>query len=351
VRMSVMTLGGVLLVSLAGTAHAQYTQNFDGLNEGSLVGQDGFFQPVAGSNDFQVATFNNPLLFNVTPNPTGGTKTAVGSQINSANGLARSQNFVNWDAGPVWTICVDVWADYQGDPALHGNNVGSLSMQPFGATPYTNQGLIMLFYYVTPGNVDSKIAIGWNMHLDSGADVTPGAFFSPDNINQTYPQGAFSELSPRSWHRVSYVVNYTTNTLDKVAVTDLQTGASTTFVTAGTTGPVGGNGNWNMAGGAANAARLPMPTQFRFFGGGTAGGGNVIAFDNLSISLGDALCTGAGCPSADFNGDGFVDFFDYGDYVACFEGECLPGTNADFNGDGFVDFFDYGDFVFAFEGC
>jgi hypothetical protein len=59
-----------------------------------------------------------------------------------------------------------------------------------------------------------------------------------------------------------------------------------------------------------------------------------------------------GCP-ADFNGDQFIDFFDYADYVACFEGAgCPDGTTADFNGDAFVDFFDYADFVTAFEtGC
>ena len=58
------------------------------------------------------------------------------------------------------------------------------------------------------------------------------------------------------------------------------------------------------------------------------------------------------CP-ADFNGDGFVDGFDYDDFVACFEGEgCPPGKSADFNGDGFADGFDYDDFVTAFEaGC
>jgi hypothetical protein len=58
------------------------------------------------------------------------------------------------------------------------------------------------------------------------------------------------------------------------------------------------------------------------------------------------------CP-ADFNGDGFLDFFDYDDYVNCFEtGVCPPGKTADFNGDGFVDFFDYDDYVGAFEtGC
>jgi hypothetical protein len=59
-----------------------------------------------------------------------------------------------------------------------------------------------------------------------------------------------------------------------------------------------------------------------------------------------------GCP-ADFNKDGTLDFFDYDDFQACFEGvSCPPGTNADFNQDGSVDFFDYDDFIAAFEaGC
>jgi hypothetical protein len=58
------------------------------------------------------------------------------------------------------------------------------------------------------------------------------------------------------------------------------------------------------------------------------------------------------CP-ADFNADQFLDFFDYDDYVNCFEsGNCPPGKTADFNNDGFADFFDYDDFVAAFEqGC
>jgi hypothetical protein len=71
------------------------------------------------------------------------------------------------------------------------------------------------------------------------------------------------------------------------------------------------------------------------------------AFDSVRVTeFGCVTC------APDFNGDGFLDFFDYGDYVACFEGNCPPGKNADFNGDGFADFFDYADFVTAFEaGC
>jgi PKD repeat protein len=66
-----------------------------------------------------------------------------------------------------------------------------------------------------------------------------------------------------------------------------------------------------------------------------------------------AVVTVTNCCPTDFNGDGFLDFFDYNDYVTCFEGDTCPsGKTADFNSDGFVDFFDYDAFVAAFEvGC
>ena len=51
--------------------------------------------------------------------------------------------------------------------------------------------------------------------------------------------------------------------------------------------------------------------------------------------------------AADFNGDGFVDFFDYDAFVGAFES---GGPGADFNLDCFIDFFDYDAFVAAFEG-
>jgi hypothetical protein len=56
---------------------------------------------------------------------------------------------------------------------------------------------------------------------------------------------------------------------------------------------------------------------------------------------------------ADFNCDGFLDFFDYDEYVQCYEtGVSSSGRTADYNDDGFLDFFDYDEFVAAFEmGC
>lgn len=64
------------------------------------------------------------------------------------------------------------------------------------------------------------------------------------------------------------------------------------------------------------------------------------------------LSDSAACP-ADFTCDAFLDFFDYADFVTCFEtATCPSGRTADFNRDDFVDFFDYADFVAAFEaGC
>ena len=69
------------------------------------------------------------------------------------------------------------------------------------------------------------------------------------------------------------------------------------------------------------------------------------AFDNLRISINTC--------AADFNADGFVDFFDFLDFVDCFEGgSCPPNASPDIDHDGFVDFFDYIAFVDAFEtGC
>jgi probable HAF family extracellular repeat protein len=56
---------------------------------------------------------------------------------------------------------------------------------------------------------------------------------------------------------------------------------------------------------------------------------------------------------ADYNGDGFVDFFDFAEFSGCFDGSGCPiGKNADFNRDGFADFFDVDEFALAFEaGC
>jgi hypothetical protein len=101
-------------------------------------------------------------------------------------------------------------------------------------------------------------------------------------------------------------------------------------------------------------ASLPSAQQARYDGPAARLRGYAWGENVGWINLDDARhFVGTSCP-VDFNCDGFLDFFDYGDYVATFEGGTPPAcqTSADFNGDGFVDFFDYADFVAAFEdGC
>ncbi len=72
-----------------------------------------------------------------------------------------------------------------------------------------------------------------------------------------------------------------------------------------------------------------------------------VGWDNLRVERVGSACR------ADFDGDGFVDFFDFNAFAECFdEIACPPGRNADFTNDGFVDFFDFDAFVSAFEeGC
>jgi hypothetical protein len=128
-----------------------------------------------------------------------------------------------------------------------------------------------------------------------------------------------------------------------------------TFGGASTTAIVGNGLAYNGRDGSLPAGRYYLAVTG--FGNTAFGptGWSVYTEHVKSGTVAVRLFTNTGAPTcpADFNGDGFLDFFDYDDYVFCFEsGTCPPGRTADFNGDDFVDFFDYDDFVLNFEtGC
>ncbi|MEK6701399.1 MAG: hypothetical protein AABZ53_03985 [Planctomycetota bacterium] len=85
-----------------------------------------------------------------------------------------------------------------------------------------------------------------------------------------------------------------------------------------------------------------------WFGGYNPNANPVVPYCSIYIGLRGSIPV-TFCP-ADFNQDGSVDFFDYDEFVACFEGTtCPPGATADFDLDGAIDFFDYDNFVAAFE--
>ena len=82
---------------------------------------------------------------------------------------------------------------------------------------------------------------------------------------------------------------------------------------------------------------------------GLGGATSIAGFDRVT----HATLTTLPICRADFNDDGFMDIYDFTDFVTCFEGgDCPPGKSADYNGDGFADIYDFTDFVTDFEaGC
>ncbi len=125
------------------------------------------------------------------------------------------------------------------------------------------------------------------------------------------------------------------------------------WVNLETVGPTGPEvrGGWNLKSFRVPAAQATSQFRIRFVAS-DVGTGSVVEAAVDAVNLSALDCTPPSCP-ADFNGDGFLDFFDYDSFVNCFEtGVCPPGKTADFNSDGFADFFDYDAYVLAYEvGC
>jgi len=86
------------------------------------------------------------------------------------------------------------------------------------------------------------------------------------------------------------------------------------------------------------------PGEYRIWAGATA----TPPMNATSLVEVEAEINGfaSACP-ADFNGDGFLDFTDFDDFVVAFE---AGAASADFNADGFLDFTDFDAFVEGFEG-
>ena len=125
-----------------------------------------------------------------------------------------------------------------------------------------------------------------------------------------------------------------------------------TYSVAGSTGfAVTGGGTSAAPGAPGNVHTVTMDTSsVGNFTGTVTIASNDVDVPSLVVTVKGTVQ--ANC-AADFNGDGFVDFFDFSDFINCFEQvSCPDGKTADFNNDDFVDFFDFSDFIDAFEaGC
>jgi hypothetical protein len=254
-----MFVGGVLVSASAAAQFATDFENQPYIGSGAgtaLTGQDGFYlPPVAGSIGFDVHTYTGNTL-GLPVNPTGGEQFVGGPPGPGFGQFIRSQRDMNFGSG-AWRISHDFAVTFIG--ALPSTqNIGSFSLQDLE----TSAGFVGLATWTDPNT-----AANWNADYRWFDDVG-------NDIIETLPDSRFQNLLANHWYRWSTVVNFDTNQILEVSITDISGGGGTA-----TYSPVGRYLRGGSAGG------LPLPTGFRFFAGGSGSkAGNIAAFDNLSIA-------------------------------------------------------------------
>lgn len=254
-------------LAVATAAQAQFVSNFEAptyagsaagtalTNGFGLGGQDGWYNPVAGSNDGVVFTYTDNA-WGFVRNPTGNDQFAALRNTGAA-GFGRAQHEVNF-ANTTYTASFDINLDRFGGvlPAL--NNLGSFSLQNsatarFWQTLYT-----------------------WDDTNTGNAFDANYVFFNAAGVQQanTLPGPEWNALNLNTWYRQSTTWDFVTNRILSVSIDNLHDAAGPTVV------DVSGLG-WYLAGGANPTQALP--TDIRFFAGGGANNVHIMGFDNIEI--------------------------------------------------------------------
>jgi hypothetical protein len=262
-RRVVVTL---ICFTLASAAYAEFVTGFEASEgySGSasgvlLTGQQGWYNPVAGSADGKVYTYTgNP--YSIPQNPFGGAQ-FFGGRMEGSAAFARSQRNYDWASETEVRITYDWCAKYTGTlPAV--DNLASWSMQPSSPSIPGTQIYMQSLYTWADLAGGTLVNAGY---LTNESSVAPGVF----------PSAAWQNLPVNHWFRQSVVVNMTSKLISECSIRDLTTGGPTTTVN-----PIGWHFiNYSAVGGT-------LPTAFRFFTGGGAGSspaGNFMGWDNVSI--------------------------------------------------------------------
>jgi hypothetical protein len=243
----------VVLCACAGAA-AQHSDGYESGYSASatgeiLNGQNGYYNPVAGSDSANVYTYaGNSLGF--PQNPTGGSNFVGGTGAGAT--LIRSQKDITYPSGVV-TIGFDIAAKYTG--TLPGaQNLGSMSTQPYPANPGT---FIQLARWTDPATAETWSA-DYVWHDSAGTSLT-----------EAVGDPGFQNLRTDHWYRWTTAIDMATNQIVEVTLTDL---------TSGTTAVHNPLDRYGLGG----SAGVPSLTGYRWFVGSTVAG-NTLGFDNLEI--------------------------------------------------------------------
>ncbi|MBL1216536.1 MAG: hypothetical protein D8M59_03480 [Planctomycetes bacterium] len=261
-------LGSALFAS--GVALGQYETDFEGIvatPDGTLLtGQDGYYLP--SGVDFFAYTYAGNVL-GVPNNPEGSAQFVAGVGPGDGTNYARAQRDMTWGTG-IWEVTYDTCGMYLGSGTTN-NNVGSFSVQPYPGS----QSYIHLLSWVDINNPVNWNAFYLAYNADGSAHTQPGKS----------PGTEWEGLETFHWYRFGTVLDFDTNKIAYVWVTDLNTGVSGGYA------PL----DWYLEGGEVGGT--PTPTGFRFFGGGGTNSNNGTAWDNYGAVSADFLCTLEGdCP-------------------------------------------------------
>jgi hypothetical protein len=249
------------MLCIAGAAHASFVTGFEaptytGSAAGNVVtGQDGWYNPVAGSRDGLVHTYagNAPGF---AQNPQGGEQfvRSLNDPANAAT-FGRSQHDVDMSVGDIWTFSFD-YAAIRGGVLPAINNLGSFSLQN-SATAQYYQSLM------TWDDLNTGTAYDLNYIWFDAAGVQNGA-------TGALPGTEWNALPLNTWFRHTQTVNFATHELLNITIENLHNGATTSVNLTGA----------YLAGGA-NSTR-PRPTGLRLFSGGGLNVENFGGWDNVS---------------------------------------------------------------------
>lgn len=252
----------IICFTLVSAAHAEFvtgfeaSQGYSGSASGVLLtGQQGWYNPVAGSSDGMVYTYaGNP--YGVPQNPYGGEQFFNGLSA-GGTAYARGQHNYDWAAETTVTIAYDFCVKFTGTPPST-DNVGSWSMQP-SSTTVPGQQIYMQSLYTWADTTHANIFNAG--YLTNENPAAPPVFPGPE----------WQALPVNNWYRQTVSVDMTTFLITQCTIQNLSTGGPVTVAN-----PTGWHFiNYSVAG-------ATLPTAFRCFTGGTTAG-NLMAWDNMSI--------------------------------------------------------------------